>query len=253
VAAGKDLVEKGILRQPQPNAVLALHVWPGFPAGTICSKPGVLMAASDLFKLIIHGKGGHGSKPDQAIDPILIASRLINSLYQIPSRKLRAMDAVVFSVCKIQGGFNANVIPDEVELEGTVRYLSNAVGEKIPALFESVVKNECEAFGATYTLNYARPYLATVNDTHIVNTCKFITKDFIGITQWLDLEEPVMSSEDFSYYLDKQPGAMFFLGNGENCPPLHSPYFDFNDEALLNGILFLVLSTLTFLGRGIKH
>ncbi len=250
VAAGRDLVAKGILSNPQPQAVLALHIWPGIPVGTICSKLGVMMAASDLFRLVIHGKGGHGSKPEQAIDPIFIASRLINSLYHIPSRKLRALDAVVFSVCRIQGGYYANVIPDEVEVEGTVRYLSKAVAEKIPAIFETTVKNECAACGATYTLDYARPYPLTVNDRQIVTSCKAVAKNSIGKSRWRDLEEPTMGSEDFSYYLDQNPGAMFFLGNGEDSPPLHSPYFDFNDEALFNGMLFVVLSTLTLLGAG---
>jgi amidohydrolase len=247
VAAGRDLVGKAILENPKPDAVLALHAWPGKPVGAICSKPGPLMAASDLFKIIVKGKGGHGSKPEAAIDPIFIASRIVNSLYSIPSRKFRALDAVVISICKIQGGFNANVISDEAILEGTVRYFCKSIGKKMPTLFESVISNECKNWGASYELDYTQPYIPTVNDPSIVAACRQTTQSRLGESSWIDLDEPVMSSEDFSYYTEKNPGAMFFLGVGEKSPSLHSPQFDFNDEALMNGMLFFVLSTLKLL------
>jgi len=160
---------------------------------------------------------------------------------------LKALEAVVISVCKIQGGFNANVIPDETILEGTVRYFSKSVGEKMPAIFESVINNECKNWGASYKLEYTQPYLPTVNDPDVVTSCKKTTQAFLGESSWIDLDKPVMSSEDFSYYIDKNPGAMFFLGMGEQSPFLHSAKFDFNDSALRNGILFFVLSTLKLL------
>ncbi len=247
VAAGKELVAKGVLETPEPDAVLALHSWPGFPVGAICSKPGPLLAAADMYKLVITGKGGHGSKPEESIDPILTASRIINSLYLIPSRKITALDSLVISICKIQGGENANVIPDEVVLEGSTRYISKETGEKIPSLFEHVVKNECEYSGASYNLEYRRAYIPTVNDSRIVITGKSVTEKYIGKSSWIDIAEPVMGSEDFSYYIDKNPGAMFFLGMGEDSPSLHSTSFNFNDEALRNGILFFVASTLELL------
>ena len=247
VAAGRDLVGKAILENPKPEAVLALHSMPGIPVGAICSKPGPLMAAADLFKIIIKGKGGHGSKPEEAIDPILIASKIVNNLYLIQSRKLKALDAIVISICKFQGGLNANVIPDETILEGTVRYLSKNIGEKMPVLFENIISSECNSYGASYELDYTQPYLPTVNDSDIVNASKHFTKEFIGESFWIDLKEPKMSSEDFSYYINKNPGAMFFLGMGDKCASLHSTSFDFNDNALMNGILFFVLSTLKLL------
>jgi len=247
VAAGRDLVEKAILENPKADAVLAIHAWPGIPLGMICSKPGPIMAAADLFRIVVKGKGGHGSKPEEAIDPILIASRIVNSLYLIPSRKFNALDAVVISICKIHGGANANVIPDQAILEGTVRYFSKSVGEKMPAIFENVISKECESWGASYEIEYTQPYMPTRNDPDIVNTGKQITKEFIGESSWIDLDEPVMSSEDFSYFIDKNPGAMFFLGMGENSSSLHSGSFNFNDDALMSGVLFFVLSTLQLL------
>ena len=147
VAAGNELIEKGILNNPKPQAVLALHSWPGYALGSICSKPGPIMAAADFFEIIVKGKGGHGSKPEESIDPILTASKILNNLYLLPSRKFRALDSVVISVCKMIGGTNANVIPDEVIMEGSTRYISEDVGQIIPKHFEHAIKAECENSG----------------------------------------------------------------------------------------------------------
>ena len=249
VAAGRDLVEKGVLYSPKPRAVLALHSWPGYPVGSICSQPGAMMAAADIFKITIKGKGGHGSTPEQSDDPILTATKIINNLYLLPSRKFSALDSVVISVCQIHAGTNSNVIPDEVMMEGTVRYFSKIVGEKIPPLFEKVIKEECKSSDTTYTLEYERPYIATINDSEVVKICKNYTQNLIGKTSWIDLTAPVMASEDFSFYLDTNPGAMFFLGMGEKSPGLHTNSFNFNDKAIRNGILFLVLSTFGLLNE----
>jgi amidohydrolase len=249
VAAGKDLIEKGILNSPKPLAVLALHSWPGYPTGVICSRPGPLMAAADIYTIKIKGKGGHGSRPEQTSDPILIASNIINSMYLLPSRKFSALDSVVISICKISGGTNSNVIPDEVRMEGTARYFTKHVGEKIPQLLEDVIDKECKSFGAEYDLTYERPYIPVVNDSTIIKMCKEFTQNFMGESFWFDIAEPVMSSEDFSYYIDTIPGGMFFLGMGENSPDLHVNSFNFNDKALRNGILFLVISTLGLLNK----
>ena len=112
MASGRQLIEKGVLNSPKPLAVLAMHAWPGYPLGAICSRPGPLMAAADFFKIVIEGKGGHGSKPEQSHDPILTACRIINELYLLSSRQFSVLDQVVMSICSINGGTNANTIPD---------------------------------------------------------------------------------------------------------------------------------------------
>ncbi len=249
VAAGRDLVASGALEEPKPSAVLAMHGWPGYPVGAICSKSGNFMAAADFFKIKIVGKGGHGASPEKTIDPLLTASKIINSLYLIPTRKFNALDSVVISIGKIMGGSNANVIPDFVTMEGSVRYFGKEVGEKIPEYFENVIRSECNYSGAQYDLNYERPYIPTVNDERVVLQCREYVKDFIGEQSWVNVKNPVMSSEDFSYYIENNPGAMFFLGLGEGWPDLHTDSFDFNDKALKNGILFLVVSTLGLLKK----
>ena len=249
VAAGKDLVGAGIMEAPKPAAVLALHAWPGYPLGTICSRPGAMMAAADIFKITIKGKGGHGSTPEKSADPILTATNIINELYLLPSRKFSALDSIVISICNIHAGTNANVLPDEAIMEGTIRYFSKDVGEKIPSLFETIIKNECTSSGTTYILKYDRPYIATINDVEVVKNCKNTIQNIPEEISWIDLPAPVMASEDFSFYLDENPGAIFFLGMGENSSKLHTNSFNFNDKALRNGILFLVISTLGLLNE----
>jgi hippurate hydrolase len=249
VAAGKNLVEAGVLDDPRPDAVLALHAWAGQPVGVIGSKPGVIMAAADIFSIAIKGRGGHGSRPERTVDPILTATRIINSLYDIPSRRIGALEPVVISICSIHGGSNANIIPDEVVLEGSVRYLSTESGERLPELFEHAIKTECDYAGASYHLEYKRPYIPTKNTPHIVDACREVAQRCLGISSWVDIADASMGAEDFSFYIDRCPGAMFFIGMGEGSHQLHSNRFDFNDEALKNGILFLVLSTLKLLRR----
>ena len=247
VAAGRDLIEKGALQDPKPDAVIALHAWPGIPEGTIASKPGVFLAAADFFKIIITGKGAHGSRPENSIDPILTAARVVESLQAVVSRNVDPLDPVVLSVCHIDGGTNSNIIPDRVEMEGTTRYLKPELRNKIPADMERIVKGVCDSMGATYDMSYSSPYIPTINDPNMVDIGRNIAKEALGPSSWIELEEPSMGGEDFSYYIAKYPGAMFRIGVGNESAPLHTAKFDFNDRALKNGILFLVALALSFL------
>jgi amidohydrolase len=247
VAAGKDLIAKGALLNPEPDAVIALHAWPGIPEGVIASKPGVLLAAADFFKIIIKGKGAHGSRPADSIDPILTAARVVESLQAVVSRNVSALDPVVLSVCRIGGGTNSNTIPDNVEMEGTTRYLKPELRKKIPVDMERIIKGVCDSMGASYEISYSSPYIPTINDPNIVDIGKNVAKKVLGSFGWIELEEPSMGGEDFSYYIAEYPGAMFRIGMGKDSAPLHSAQFDFNDHALKNGILFLVSTVLEFL------
>jgi amidohydrolase len=247
VAAGKDLIEAGALEFPVPKAVLALHAWPGNQLGSISSIAGPIMAAADFFSLQLLGNGGHGACPENTTDPIHLASNLIQMFYQIIPRRFRSLDPVVISICRINGGKNANTIPDKVEMEGTCRYFDRTFRKKIPQLLHSIIRHECEIYSSDYKLDYRMQYLPTVNTPEVVSRCKSYTEEFLGKKIWHDMSEPVMPADDFSYYIDHHPGAMFFLGMGEGSPQLHTNTFNFNDEALANGILFLVVSAMKLL------
>ena len=247
VAAGKDLVEKGALKNPQPNAVAALHAWPDIGVGVIGSKPGVLLAAADFFNLEIKGKGAHGARPENSIDPILTAARVVEALQAVVSRNISVLDPVVLSVCRICGGSNSNVIPDSVEIEGTTRYFKPELGEKIASEMERIIKGVCDSMGASYEFSYESPYIPTINHADIVDIGRKITGEVLGTDYWQDFENPSMGGEDFSYYITEYPGAMFRIGMGGDSAPLHNTRFDFNDDALKNGILFLVSFALDIL------
>jgi amidohydrolase len=203
-----------------------------------------MMAAADFFSLTIKGKGAHGSRPEIAVDPILIAARVVESLQAIVSRQTHPLDPVVLSVCRISGGTNANIIPDRVEREGSARYLKPQLREKIKSDMERMIKGVCESMGATFELDYASPYIPTINHAEVVALGKRVVHEVLGPAYWKDIEAPSLSAEDFSYYLRDYPGAFFRLGMGIGKPPLHNALFDFNDNAMKNGILFLVAAAL---------
>ncbi|MBT3374506.1 MAG: amidohydrolase [Lentisphaerae bacterium] len=239
VAAGRDLVEAGALKNPPQGAAFALHAWPGNPVGTIASRPGALMAAAGFFTIRIEGKGGHGSRPEAAVDPVLAGARVVEALQTVVARRVSALDAAVVSVCRFTGGTNGNIIPDSVELEGTIRYLTQEVGQTITTEIERLVHGTCKAMGANATIEYTPAYLPTVNDETMVELAQVVVTEHLGPDQWIDVDVPCMGGEDFAYYIDDTPGAMVWLGMGEDCAPIHNPHFNFRDEAIENGIRFM--------------
>ncbi|NLV23622.1 MAG: amidohydrolase [Deltaproteobacteria bacterium] len=247
VAGARDLIAKGILADPPPKAVLALHGWPGVGAGAVASRPGPMMAAADMFRITIKGRGAHGSMPEKSIDPILIGARIVDALQCIPGHRIAAVEPVVLSVGRFHGGSQVNAIPETATVEGTVRYLKPAIGQQAAEHLERLVKGTCLAMGAGYELDYRRDYPPTHNDPALVARARTLVMETFGAGSWFDLPSPSMGSEDFSYFLQQAPGAMFRLGMGKNSPSLHSPYYDFNDNAVARGIHFLVAMTLDLL------
>jgi hippurate hydrolase len=240
VAAGKELVARGALLNPRPDAVFALHAWAGMPLGAVASKPGALLAASDFFTVEVKGKGAHGSRPEDSIDPILTVARIVDALQSLVSREVSSLEPVVVSVCRIAGGTNGNVIPDSAEIEGTTRYLRPELKQKIESSIRRIVKGVCDSMGASFSFKYSSPYIPTINDDRMVALGKTVALRVLGPGKWFDLTSPSMGAEDFSYYIRKYPGAMFRLGMGEKSASLHNSHFDFNDKAIASGILYLV-------------
>lgn len=237
-ALGKDLVERGALEHPRPDMIIAVHGWAGIPTGMIQSRPGVLMAAAGFFKIVVQGRGAHGSRPDQAIDPILIGARIVEALAAL-SREVSPFRASTLSVCRFEGGTNGNVIPDVVEIEGTLRYLDKKVGKMLTARVQQVARGICSSMGATCRFSYEEPYIPTVNHPSAVELGQRVSERLLGKARWQEAKNPSMGGEDFAYYLQKHPGAMFWLGMGKQSHGVHNPRFDFNDRAIRNGMIFL--------------
>lgn len=246
---GKILVEKGLLeREPVPDAVFALHGWPGRPLGSVCSVSGPMMAAADRFSIEIIGRGGHGARPNRCVDPIAVSAQVVQALQTIVSREVDPLEPVVVSLCMIHGGEADNVIPERVELKGTTRYFDPRYIETLPQRMEEVIEGVCSGMRASYRFDYEPGYIPLINDGTMVDFARSVTKKYVGSGSWIEDSPRTMGGEDFAYYLDKIPGAMLHLGLGEDWPELHTATFDFNDDAIPFGITLHCGLTFDFLG-----
>ncbi len=248
---GKMLIGKGLLeRGPCPAAAFALHGWPGLPVGSVGAGSGTVMAAADRFFVTVKGTGGHGALPHRATDPVLAAAHVVAALQSVVSRSVDPLAPAVVSVCSIHGGHASNVIPDSVTLEGTVRYFDARLRAHIAGRIDAVARDTAAAFGCAHELAYEDGYVPLVNDPAMVALARAVVDRHLGPGAWNDTDPLTMGAEDFAYYLEKVPGAMLRLGLGEAWPRLHTPAFDFNDEAMAAGIAFLAGAALAFCNGG---
>lgn len=248
---GRLMIEKGLLdAEPRPDAVFALHGWAGMPARSIGAAGGAVMAAADKFVLTVKGRGGHGALPHRAADPVLAAAELVTALQAVVSRSVDPLEPAVLSVCAIHGGHASNVIPDEVSLEGTVRYFDPSLRALMEEKMERIAGGVCAAHGCTHALSYEEGYIPLVNDAAMVGFARRVAEGLFGSGSWDESSPRTMGAEDFAYYLEKVPGAMLRLGLGDEWPRLHSPQFDFNDEAIETGIALLAGLALEFSSAG---
>jgi amidohydrolase len=235
------MIEDGVLRSPEVNAAIGLHVWNNFPVGTVGIYAGPMMAAVDEFALVIQGRGGHGAMPQQTVDAVVVAAQLVTALQTIVSRNISPLDAAVVTVGKITGGTAFNVIAGTAEMRGTVRTFSQDTHARIPELFERVVRGVCEAMGASYTLDYKRQTPPLVNNAEVCELVADCAAEVVGRDQVIrDDSVRTMGGEDMSYFLERVPGCYFFLGTRNESRglthPHHSPRFDIDESALAAGV-----------------
>ncbi len=248
-ALGKELVAAGALLNPEPELVCALHGYSDLPVGTIAAKPGAMMAAAGFFSINIKGKGGHGCVPHLTTSPLLIACRIVEALQSMPSGMIDTQKPLVVSVCHLSSGANSNVIPDTALIEGTVRFLNPELEAEVPPIIKQIADGICATFGAKCTFDFSLPYCPVLNSAHAVNLGRDVAQKYLGADSWQDLEDVSMGGEDFCYYLDKYPGMFCRLGLGEASQFLHNPNFNFNDQALRNGIIFFVATAIEHLNK----
>ncbi len=249
----KYLVENGVLENPKVFAIFGLHVFPDLPTGYIGTKPGPLLASSDVFRVKIIGRSSHASRPHQGIDPIVISAQAINSLHHIVSRYIDPLDPAVLTVGRINGGFAENIIPDEVFFEGTVRTLSREVRRKIPQLIESCLDGVVSAYGGKYEFEWEEGTPPLINDPGLTRFILERLRELLGRDRIVELEKPTMGGEDFSVYLERVPGVFIRLGTGNEekgtTYPLHNSRFDIDEDALPVGTAVEVYLTLQVLRR----
>ncbi len=249
--AGADhMIREGALENPVPDAIFALHGWPGLPLGTAGYRFGPSMASTDDFIITVRGKGTHGAMPHAGVDPIAIAARVIEGVQTIRSRMLNPIIPAVITVGTIQGGSAVNVIPDEVVMSGTIRTLDNEVRASVPTLMKRMVEHTALASGGEGEFRLTAGYPPVINEERATAFVRDALFDIMGKEKVIEIPDPVMGGEDFAYYIEKIPGSFFRLGIGDR-PALHNSRFDFNDEAIPFGMRAMAGIALRFLETGL--
>jgi hippurate hydrolase len=226
----RKMIEDRLFERFPVDAVFGLHNWPGVPAGEFRFIDGPAMASVDMVVVTITGKGGHGARPHEAVDPIVTAASLIMALQTIVSRNIDPLEAAVVTVGAIHGGNVPNVIPNSVELLLTVRAFSPSVRESIKQRIAALAKAHAQSFGATAKVSAPRGYPVLVNHAAENAFARGVAQRQLGEGRVGTLP-PITASEDFAFMLEQQRGSYLFVGNGPSAD-LHSPRYDFNDAII---------------------
>jgi hippurate hydrolase len=234
------MIEEGLFDKFPMDGVYGLHNWPGAPAGRIALRAGPIMASYDIFEATVTGRGSHGAMPHEGIDPILIAAHVVTNLQTIASRNADPLKSLVVSVTQVHGGDAYNVIPNEVELKGTVRSFTPEMQDLAEDSIKRIVPAIAGAHGAEARVRYERRYPATVNAPAETETAARVAAGVVGAERVEADTTPVMGSEDFAFMLQAKPGCYVLLGAGEDRAKVHNPHYDFNDEILPIGASYWV-------------
>ncbi|MGE6555877.1 amidohydrolase [Exiguobacterium artemiae] len=241
----RDMVADGCL--DGVDVIFGTHLWSTTKLGTIGYRVGPVMAAADKFELTLFGRGGHGAKPHETIDAVVLGATIVKELQSIVSRRLDPLQQAVLTIGTLHAGNTFNVIADSAELTGTIRTFDPAVAEQIVREMERTIKGVCDAAGATYSFTYERGYPAVVNHPEETNLLRTVASDIMGAEHVFEIA-PTMGGEDFAYYLQQVPGTFFFTGAGdETFYPHHHPKFDFEEQAMQHAARILIEVTLRYL------
>lgn len=233
------LIKAGVLENPKPEAIFALHVYPHMPSGTVGFRAGQYMASTDEIYITVEGKSGHAALPHQTIDPIAIGALIVTGLQQIVSRKANPIIPSVLTFGKIEAGFATNVIPDKLELWGTLRTMNEEWRAEAHRLIKEFAEHTCEAYGAKANVHIPKGHASLFNDPEVTNKAEGWAKEILGDdnVKQLDLR---MTGEDFSFYTLHMPGCFFRLGTNKNneefTASVHNAHFDIDEDALKTGI-----------------
>ncbi len=235
-AGGKAMCDDGLIERFGITEVYGMHNWPGRPAGSFAIRPGPFFAATDQFVIDIDGRGGHAAKPHDTIDPTVTAAHLVTALQTIASRNVDPTQQLVVSVCSFQTSSQAfNVIPQRVQLKGTVRTMDADVRAMAETRIKALSEGIATSFGATATVDYLRGYPVMVNSPDQTDFAAEVARAVAGSCDEAPL---VMGGEDFAFMLEERPGAYILVGNGDTAM-VHHPEYDFNDEIIPAGCSWL--------------
>ncbi|WP_265517603.1 M20 aminoacylase family protein [Nitratireductor luteus] len=236
---GNEMVKDGMMERFGIERVFGMHNLPGLDIGKFAIRGGPIMASTAEFYITVRGKGGHAAMPHQAKDPVVAACHLVSTLQTIASRAADPLESLVVSVTMIRGGDTHNIIPDAVELMGTVRTLKRELSVLAEERMRAICRGVADAHGLAVDFEYDPNY--PVTDNHAAETVLAgdVAAEVAGATNVERNVVPMMAGEDFSYMLEARPGAFIFIGNGDSAF-LHNTSYDFNDEAIPHGVSYWI-------------
>ncbi|TCP30909.1 amidohydrolase [Scopulibacillus darangshiensis] len=243
-----EMVRAGVM--DGVDMVIGLHLMTTVESGQIGITSGPTSSNSDTFEITVLGKGGHGAMPQDAVDSVAIAGQVLTNLQHIVSRNTDPLDSLVVSATKIHGGSANNVIPDKVEIGGTVRSFNPETRDKAPKLMERLIKNITEAHGANYEFKYNKGYSSVYNDELVTSNVREALVEAFG-EEVVQHTKPFSGSEDFSGFLTKAPGTYFWVGTGNqeknSTYPHHHPKFALDEDSMEMGVKAFVHSVFKLL------
>ncbi|HWE03338.1 MAG TPA: M20 family metallopeptidase [Tepidisphaeraceae bacterium] len=241
------LVDAGVLDGrlgPKVAAIFGLHGWPGLKVGTVATKPGTLLAATDTFSGTFTGSGCHGAFPHMGIDPIVTAAEAVLNLQQFASREFDPTDSTVITIGTFHAGTATNIIPDTAVIAGTARTIHDAGRKQIRAAIERRCAGIAAANRCKFAFDWIPGYPPTINDPGVADYVAHVARESLGRDRFIPVARHSMGGEDFAYYLEKVPGCFFLVGvepaDRHTYPPLHNDHYDFTDGALGVGIKMFV-------------
>ena len=253
LGGAERMIIDGVLLDPKPDLTLALHLWNDQPLGWIGISQGSSMAGAEIFKIKVRGKGGHGAAPHLANDPILAGAHIITALQSITSRNIPPLKSAVVSVCTINGGEAFNVIPQELQLAGTIRTFDPEVREKVLERFDVIVYGLAETMGCQAEIEINRLTPAVINNPILATRVKKVAMDLYPDAFVDDSNYITMGSEDMAFIMEKVPGCFFFIGSANSEKHLdashHHPRFDFDEQAMPYAVAILAAAAMDLLNN----
>ncbi len=240
----KPMIEEGVLKNPDVEAIIGLHLWNNLPLGTVGVRSGPLMAAVECFRANIFGKGGHGAMPHQTVDSVVVSAQIVSALQSIVARNVDPLDAAVVTVGELHAGTALNIIADTARMSGTVRYFNPDLEGYFGQRIEEIIAGVCQTYGAKYDLDYWRLYPPVINDASMADLVRSVALEVVETPVGLVPNCQTMGGEDMSFFLEEVPGCYFFLGSANVAKglayPHHHPRFDFDETALAMGVEMFV-------------
>ncbi|MEH3123909.1 MAG: M20 family metallopeptidase [Sphingomonas phyllosphaerae] len=253
----RHMIADGLLDVARPEAAFALHILPNAPAGMFVGREGAMLASTDTVLATIRGKGGHAAMPHEAIDPIPVACAIVTALQQHVARRVPVADPAVLTMTQIHAGSSHNIIPEEVQLMGTLRTLSEATRTAMRDAFHQIAQGIAAAHGCVAETTIDEGYPVTVNDARATRLLRELSSEVPGGAGWTAMPAPMMGGEDFSYVLREVPGAMAFVGvaapgsDWRTNPPLHNTRMTIEENVLATGVAMHCAVAERFLERGL--